>query len=83
MKNMFYSLFVFLLIYSCGDDSENLSNPDAIAFCNCVNNPTAECERSMEKLEEEFKKDKERYTAFAIEARQICPDAEKYITRME
>tara|TARA_B100001758_G_C17748212_1_gene273911 strand:+ start:239 stop:385 length:147 start_codon:yes stop_codon:yes gene_type:complete len=47
-----------------------------------VQNPTPECESNMEKLEEEFKKDKVRYKKFAEAAREICPDAEKYISRM-
>jgi len=82
MKNLFYILFVFPLLFSCADASETLSNPDARAFCDCVNNPTPECERYMEKLEEEFQKDKKRYKAFAKGAREECPDAEEYISRM-
>ena len=73
-------------MFSCGDDDSSNeakdSNSDAQAFCDCVNNPTKECEMEMEALEEEFKKNNDRYEAFAKEAREICPDAEKYIKRM-
>ena len=62
---------------SCGGGSN-----DAQAFCDCVANTTPECEAEMEKLEEEFKKDEARYEAFKKEATEICPDAAKYIERM-
>ena len=60
MKNLFYLLFVLPLLFSCGDDSsseendEKSGNSDVEAFCECVNNPTRDCEDAMEKLEEEF-----------------------------
>lgn len=86
MKKLFCLLLIFPVLFSCGDDDSSNeakdSNSDAQAFCDCVNNPTKECEMEMEALEEEFKKDNDRYEAFAKEAREICPDAEKYIKRM-
>jgi hypothetical protein len=88
MKNLFYLLFALPLLFSCGGDSsseendEKSENSDVEAFCECVKNPTRDCEDAMEKLEEEFQKDKKRYDAFAKGAREECPDAEKYISRM-
>lgn len=77
MKKSVLSIALFsLLLVSCG------GNSDVKAFCECVANPTKECEAEMEKLEEEFKKDEDRYKKFAEEARKQCPDAEKYIKRM-
>lgn len=78
MKYLFCLLLASPLLFSCG----NQSSSDVKAFCDCVQNPTPECESNMEKLEEEFKKDKVRYEKFAEAAREICPDAEKYISRM-
>lgn len=68
---------VGLTFTSCGGGSN-----DAKAFCECFENTNSECEAEMEKLEEEFKKDKDRYEKFAKDAREMCPDAEKYIKRM-
>ena len=86
MKKLLCLLLISPVMFSCGDDDSSnevtTSKSDAQAFCDCVNNPTKECEMEMEALEEEFKKDNDRYEAFAKEAREICPDAEKYIKRM-
>lgn len=78
MKTLFISIALLTFsLTSCGG-----GNNDAKAFCDCVANQTPECEAEMEKLEEEFKKDKDRYEKFAKDAREMCPDAEKYIKRM-
>ena len=89
MKNLLYLLFILPLLFSCGDDDsssdkndEKQVNSDVEAFCECFKNPTRDCEDEMEKLEDEFKIDKKRYDAFAKWAKEMCPDAEKYISRM-
>jgi hypothetical protein len=58
-------------------------NKDAEAFCNCVAQPTTECEANMEELEEQFKKDPKRYKKFKKAAMKKCPEAKKYIDRMD
>ena len=89
MKNLLYLLLVLPLFFSCGDDDsssdnndEKQGNSDVEAFCECFKNPTRDCENAMEKLEDEFQKDKKRYDAFAKGAREMCPGAEEYISRM-
>ena len=78
MKRILSIAVISAFMISCGDDGSN----DVQAFCDCVKNPTKECEAEMEKLEEEFKKDEARYNKFSEEAMKSCPDAEKYIKRM-
>jgi protein involved in sex pheromone biosynthesis len=67
-----------LLIASCG----NQADEDAEAFCKCVEEEADSCEEDMEKLEEAFKKDNDRYEAFKKAATKKCPDAKRIIERM-
>ena len=82
MKKIFNIIIVTVLFISCGNEDDGTSSNDVQSFCDCVKNPTKECEAEMEKLEEEFKKDEARYKKFSEEAMKSCPDAEKYIKRM-
>lgn len=90
MKKLILSISVLsLLFFACnngesadGEKSADGKSSDAKAFCECFEDTNSECEKEMEKLEEALKKDSDRYEKFASEAREMCPDAEKYIKRM-
>lgn len=62
------------------------ANKDAIKFCDCYQrleaNEQDPCEDDMEALEAAFKKDEKRYEAFREAAMKKCPEAAKYINRM-
>jgi hypothetical protein len=84
MKKTFYLIAIagMFTATSCG------GNADADAFCDCYSQAmqgeeTDVCEEKMEQLEDAFKDDEARYEAFAKAARATCPDAEKYIKRMD
>ena len=67
-------------MWSCG------GNEDAEKFCSCFEKFEAgeedACEEEMEALEEKLKADEARYEAFREAAMKKCPDAERFINRM-
>lgn len=85
MKKIILPLLALSLMFgvtACG------GNADADKFCECFKKFEAgdeddACEKDMEAMEDAFKKDKARLEAFQEAARKQCPEAEKYIKRME
>jgi hypothetical protein len=83
MKYFKFSLLTVcltLFMWSCG------GNKDADKFCDCYkqfeSGEKNACEEEMEALEEAFKKDDKRFEAFQKAAMKKCPEASKYINRM-
>ncbi|MEM0997942.1 MAG: hypothetical protein AAGN35_12705 [Bacteroidota bacterium] len=69
-----------LSLTSCG------GNADAEKFCKCFERyekgEESACDDEMEALEGELKQDEARYEAFREAAMKSCPDAKKFIDRM-
>jgi hypothetical protein len=80
-------LGILLLGAALGFSGCGGENKDAAAFCDCVaklesGQDSDQCDKDMEQMEEDFKKDQARYDAFKTAAMKKCPTAAEIIERM-
>jgi hypothetical protein len=77
MKKIFYLLFVFPLLFSCGEDAssnEKSGQTDAERWCECMGNMTTECEKFTDDLTKDLKEDWRRKEAFWKAVEVECGD---------